>query len=105
MGPILKSSQKPQSKIDYLCMLAIKFTPKGEQDFKRLSPSIQKRIGKKLVSNASLPNPLVRARPLVNLPPATHRFRVGKYRVSFYIENCTIFVERVQLRSRAYQIK
>lgn len=84
-------------------MFSIKFTPRGEQDFKKLSPQNQRRINQKLISNASLPNPLVRAKPLINLPPATHRFRIGKYRVSFYIEGHTIFVERIELRSEAYR--
>ena len=86
-------------------MFAIKFTPKGEQDFHKLTTVHQQRISKKLISNAALPNPLVRAMPLVNLPPATHRFRVGKYRVSFYIEGNTLFVERVELRGQAYRNK
>lgn len=84
-------------------MFAIKFTPKGEQDFKKLNPVDQRRINNKLISNALLPNPLVRAKPLINLPPATHRFRIGKYRVSFYIEGRVIFVERIELRSEAYR--
>jgi mRNA-degrading endonuclease RelE of RelBE toxin-antitoxin system len=41
------------------------------------------------------------AKPLTNLPPLTHRFRIGKYRVSFYIEDDTIFIERVELRGQA----
>ena len=84
-------------------MFIIKFTPKGEQDFKKFTPDNQKRISNKLISNASLTNPLVRAKPLINLPPATHRFRIGKYRVSFYIEAHTIFVERIELRAEAYR--
>ncbi len=84
-------------------MFTIEFTPKGEQDFSKLILPIQRRINQKLISNASLPNPLARAKPLINLPPATHRFRVGKYRISFYIEKNTIFVERIELRGQAYR--
>jgi mRNA-degrading endonuclease RelE of RelBE toxin-antitoxin system len=84
-------------------MFTIKFTPKGEQDFRKLTLSNQRRISQKLTSNASLPDPLVRAKPLINLPPATHRFRVGKYRVFFYIQEHTIFVERIESRGRAYR--
>jgi mRNA-degrading endonuclease RelE of RelBE toxin-antitoxin system len=84
-------------------MFSIKFTPRGEQDFRRLAPPDQKRINQKLISNASLPNPLIRAKPLINLPPSTHRFRIGKYRVSFYLASHTIFVERIELRSEAYR--
>lgn len=84
-------------------MFIIQFTPRGEQDFKRLTPDNQRRISHKLISNASLPNPLLRAKPLINLPPSMHRFRIGKYRVSFYIEGYTIFVERIELRAEAYR--
>ena len=84
-------------------MYAIQFTPRGEREFKSFPKNIQQRIQKKLHDNANLQNPLVRAKPLVDLPPATHRFRIGKYRASFYIERNTIFVERVELKGRAYR--
>ena len=84
-------------------MHAIQFTPRGERDFKSLPQEIQVRIDKKLSDNASLDNPLIRAEPLINLPPATHRFRVGKYRLSFYISGKTIFVERIEVRGQAYK--
>ena len=84
-------------------MHTIQFTPRGECDFKSLPKEIQKRIDKKLRDNAALNNPLIRAEPLINLPPTTHRFRIGKYRASFYIEGKTIFVERIEIRDRAYR--
>ena len=58
-------------------MYAIQFTPRGERDFIGLPHEIQKRIDKKLRDNAGLKNPLIRAEPLINLPPSTHRFRIG----------------------------
>lgn len=84
-------------------MFAIVFTPRGKRELESLPKEIQRRIHKKLLENAALANPLVRAKALVNLPPATARFRIGKYRVSFYIEKQTIFVERVELRGQAYR--
>jgi len=84
-------------------MYGIRFTPRGERELKSFPPPIQRRIQKKLRENATLGDPRVRARPLVELPPATHRFRIGKYRLSFYIENHTIFVERVEIRGKAYR--
>ena len=84
-------------------MYQIAFTPHGEQELAALPKNIQQRIHKKLCDNSTLPNPLVRARHLVDLPPATHRFRIGQYRVSFFIKVKTIFVERVELRGRAYR--
>lgn len=84
-------------------MAVVVFTPRGRRELKALPANIQQRINRKLKENASLPNPLIRARPLVNLPPATHRFRIGKYRISFYIVDQTLFVERVELRGQAYR--
>ena len=84
-------------------MHGIKFTPRSEREFKTLVKHIQRRIREKLRDNAILTDPLVRAKPLVNLPPSTHRFRIGKYRVSFYIEDKTIFVERIEIRGSAYR--
>ena len=84
-------------------MHEIQFTPRGDRELRVLPKDIQRRIVKKLRENAALANPLVRATLVVNLPPATHRFRIGKYRVSFYIESGEIFVERVELRGQAYR--
>lgn len=84
-------------------MYDIQFTPTGKKDFESLPNNIQKRVQEKLRSNALLLNPLVRAKPLADLPPSTHRFRIGKYRASFYIENKIIFIERLEIRGKAYQ--
>lgn len=85
-------------------MYFIKFTPRGERDLHSLPKNIKVRILNKLRDNANLENPLIRSKPLVNLPPSTHRFRIGKYRLSFFVEEQTIFVERVELRGQAYRI-
>lgn len=84
-------------------MYAIQFTPRGERDFRSLPKELQIRIDKKLTDNSSLDNPLIRAEPLINLPPSTHRFRAGRYRISFYISGKTIFVERIEVRGQAYR--
>lgn len=84
-------------------MYKIVFTPRGKRELEKLPQDIQQRILKRLQQNAKLPDPLLRAKPLVNLPPATHRFRIGKYRVSFYIASKIIYVERVELRGQAYR--
>ncbi len=84
-------------------MFNILFTPRGERDLKKLNPHIQRRIKDKLLDYAKRDNPLTFAKPLVNLPPASHRFRIGKYRISFFIKHRTIFVERVELRGEAYR--
>jgi len=84
-------------------MYAIKFTPRGKREFQKFPKNIQQRIGDKLTFYASSETPSNFARVLVNLPPSTHRFRVGKYRISFFIKEKIIFVERVELRGQAYR--
>lgn len=84
-------------------MHTIKFTRRGERELQRLPVNIRRRIANKLIYYASSENPLLFARHLVNLPPSTHRYRIGKYRVSFFIKGETIFVERVELRGQAYR--
>lgn len=84
-------------------MYTIKFTHQGERELKRLPQNIRKRIASKLLYYASSKNPILFAKSLVNLPPSTHRYRIGKYRVSFFIREKTICVERVELRGQAYR--
>ena len=84
-------------------MHRIAFTPRGERELAALPRDIQYRIHRKLQWLAAQEQPLQFAKPLVNLPPATHRFRIGTYRVSFYQTGQTLFVERVELRGQAYR--
>lgn len=66
-------------------MHRIAFTPRGEREL------------------AAQSQPLRFAKPLVNLPPSTHRFRIGVYRISFYLTGDIIFVERIESRGQAYR--
>lgn len=63
-------------------MYDVQFTPRGEKELRASPKDIQHRIQKKLKFYIKLLNPLTVAKPVVNLPPATHRFRIGKYRIS-----------------------
>ena len=83
-------------------MFKIEFTPQGERDLKKLPKDIQERIIRKLQFFAQHENPLAFSKPLVNLPPATHRFRVGDYRITFYIFSKTIYVTRIGHRREVY---
>ena len=83
-------------------MFRVLLTPRGQQDLNELDQSLRRRILIKLNMYAAMSNPLHFAKPLINLPPTTHRFRVGKYRIAFFIEEQTIFVERIQPRKDAY---
>ena len=83
-------------------MFNVEFTPSGAKDLKKLSKELQQRVLKKIQFFAQQENPLSFSKPLVNLPPITHRFRVGDYRVAFYIEKNTIYIDRIRHRSEVY---
>lgn len=83
-------------------MFDVKFTVNGHKDLKKLPKDLQKRVIKKIQFFAQQENPLVFSKPLVNLPPVTHRFRVGDYRVAFYIENNLMCIDRIRHRSEVY---
>ena len=79
------------------------FSPSGEREFNKLPMELQKRIVEKIELWISSGNPLSFAKPLVNLPPVTHRFRVGKYRICFYLEGYAIIIDGVDTREDAYR--
>ena len=83
-------------------MFDVKFTPSGKKDLEKLSKDIQLRIVKKIKFFASQKHPLNFAKPLVNLPPSTHRFRVGNYRIAFYLAGETIYIEKIGHRKEVY---
>lgn len=83
-------------------MFNVKFTPQGQKDLEKLTKDIQIRIIKKIKFFALQQNLSKFSKPLVNLPPATHRFRVGDYRIAFYVEQNTIYVDRAKHRKEVY---
>lgn len=83
-------------------MFDIKFTPHGEKDLKKLPIEIQRRIIKKLSFFSEQENPVTFSKPLINLPPATHRFRVGDYRIAFYTDQSSVYIERIRHRKDVY---
>lgn len=84
-------------------MFNVKFTPHGQRDLEKLPRDIQLRIIKKLEFFSNQQDPFIFSKPLVDLPPATHRFRVGNYRIAFYVKQETIYVERVRHRREVYR--
>ena len=86
-------------------MFDVKFTPKGSRDLEKLHADLQKRIIKKIEFYAKQDQPLIFSKPLVNLPPATHRFRVGDYRIAFYITHTTLYIERIGHRREVYYLE
>lgn len=84
-------------------MYKVQFTPRGKNDIELLPKEIQLRIIKKLKFFSAQTDPLFFSKPLVNLPPATHRFRVGDYRIAFYVSLDTIFIDRIRHRKEVYR--
>jgi mRNA interferase RelE/StbE len=84
-------------------MFDIQFTPRGKKDFEKLPRDIQKRIADKIHFFVSQKDPLTFSKSLIDLPPATHRFRVGDYRIAFYVSAQTIVVDRIRHRREVYQ--
>ena len=78
------------------------FTKNGEKDLKKLPFNTQKRIINKLQFFSAQENPIFFSKPLVNFPPSTHRFRVGDYRIAFYMKGNTILVEKIRHRREVY---
>lgn len=83
-------------------MFKVQFTPRGLKDLKTLPRNIQERVVKKLTFFSSQANLLLFATPLVHLPPTTHRFRVGDYRIAFFVQGKTIYVDRIKHRKDVY---
>lgn len=86
-------------------MFKIEFTPKGAKDLERLPGDLQKRIIKKLEFFSSQEDPLVFSKTLTNQPSVTHRFRVGNYRIAFYLDQNIIYIERVRHRKEVYYLE
>jgi mRNA-degrading endonuclease RelE of RelBE toxin-antitoxin system len=86
-------------------MFEIKFTPRGQKDLERLSKDIQIRIIKKLKFFSIQKDPFVFSKPLINLPPTTHRFRVGDYRITFYVDKECINIDRIRHRKEVYYLE
>ncbi|OGL78243.1 hypothetical protein A3J43_03250 [Candidatus Uhrbacteria bacterium RIFCSPHIGHO2_12_FULL_54_23] len=51
--------------------------------WRNFSQDAATRIERKLSFFSTTPDPLLFAETLVDLPPATHRFRIGDWRVNF----------------------
>lgn len=83
-------------------MFDVQFSPRGKKDLEKLPRDIQHRIVKKIQFFSTQPDPLTFSKPLINLPPATHRFRVGDYRIAFYIFSKTIVIDRIRHRREVY---
>jgi len=79
------------------------FTQQAQKDLKKFSPKITKQIRKKLEYFSFANDPLEFAKPLISLPPATHRFRFGKLRITFYVQNSVYYICMIKFRKNVYE--
>ena len=81
------------------------FSSYALKQLKALPVSDQTRIKKKLTYWSQLPNPLQFAKALIHFEPATHRFRIGDYRVICRAEKneLVILVLKIGHRKDVYQ--
>ena len=83
-------------------MFKVKFTPAGTKDLKKLPKDLQRRVIRKIDFFSKVRTPLLLSKPLVNLPPSIHRFRVGDYRIAFFIKEGVIYIDRIGHRREVY---
>lgn len=78
-------------------------TDKAERDLNKLDREIQKRVRKKLAQFFAAENPMIFAKSLTNLPPATHRFRVWKLRATFFRKDGIFYIVEIEFRDQVYR--
>ncbi|MBI3618418.1 hypothetical protein HY213_00095 [Candidatus Peregrinibacteria bacterium] len=60
-------------------------------------------IQKKLKQYLSSPDPMRFAVSVVNLPPATHRFRAGDFRIKFFRSGNVFYLTSIERRDKVYR--
>ena len=88
--------------------LRIIYSYDAEADLLALEKHIARRIVLKIEANASLANPLMRAKALTGILAGRYRYRIGDYRVIFTLDDggrvCILKVLRVKHRKDVYRM-
>ena len=79
------------------------FTSQAQDDLARLTPRWVIKIKDKLRYFLTAPNPMSFAKPLMNLPPATHRFRFGDIRIKFFRQGDIFYITGIDFRGQVYR--
>ena len=82
---------------------AFAFTASARRDLAKLPAGLRKRVERKIGFYLSAPGPLAFAKSLVNLPPATHRFRIGNLRIKFFRQGDIFYITGIGHRSSIYR--
>lgn len=83
--------------------MELEYTKRAEDDLKKLSREIQRRILQKVRFFVSAPEPLKFAKRLIDDPESDFAFRIGDWRIKFIVNKNTIVVHRVEHRSQVYK--
>lgn len=84
--------------------MTVLLTPQASDRLNKLPKDIHTRIRKKLTWLSTAPDPLALTKSLTELPPSTHRLRVGDYRALFHLENNNIVIDYVGHRKDVYKL-
>lgn len=79
------------------------FTSQAQENLTRLTPHLRTKIEDKLHYFLTAHNPMSFAKPLVNLPPATHRFRFGDIRIKFFRQGNIFYITGIDFRGKVYR--
>lgn len=82
--------------------MKLSYTQPAKENLDKLSPDIKERIVHKMQFFASAPDPMKFAKRLTHDPEGDFAFRVGDWRIKCVVTQNTIFVFRIEHRSRAY---
>ena len=77
----------------------------AERELERFDPKLRERIEKKLQYFFEAKDPMKFAKPLTNMRPATHRFRVWKLRVKFFRREGIFYITNIEFRDKVYKRK
>ena len=78
-------------------------TSQAQGDLAKLTPHLVTKIKDKLHYFLTAPKPMSFAKPLVNLPPATHRFRFGDIRIKFFRQGNIFYITGIDFRGQVYR--
>lgn len=79
------------------------FTESAKRDTEKLPKKVRRGLGEKLLYWQSSENPLIHAKPLTQHAEATHRFRVGAYRVIVKQIASELRILRIRHRKDVYR--
>lgn len=84
------------------------YAPGVLKDLKKLDKTLSKRIVEKIMDNVEMDDPLNRAKALTGILSGLYRYRVGEWRVIFFLDQDGVFeivkILSVKHRSQVYKL-